>query len=413
MALVTELDVPFVDLFDPEVQTTLNEWLAGVRGDHWLVRTPLWYSVIDYEGVKALQGDRRLHTMGLQLLEMQGITDGDVYDRVSKSLLLLEGDDHTRLRRLVARAFTPRAVDRVRPRMREFLNRRLESVGPLGRCELMADIANAYPIAVICELVGAPREDWPLYSAWADQAFRVFNFDLTNDMPVIETAFREMGEHVEELVERKRSAPGDDLLSELIRVEDEGERLTREELVEMVGTLLLAGTDTTRNQLGLGVMLFAANPDQWARLRDDPSLVPQAVTEVLRFEPTAAATPRVVVEELEFRGVTFPAGTLVSLVSQSANRDPAVVSRPEQFDISADRGAFHPLTFGSGPHYCLGANLARAELEEAFLLLPQWLPDLELDGEPEMKPLLGLYGPRSMPIRYTPTTAPAEVSRAG
>jgi cytochrome P450 len=407
MALVTDMDVPFVDIFDPAAQASMNDWIAGVRDDHWLVRTPLWYSVIDYEGVKALQSDRRLHSMAVRAIELQGVTEGDLYDRVTKSLLALEGDDHTRLRRLVSRAFTPRAVDRVRPRMREFLERRLEAVAPNGACEFMADVANAYPIAVICELVGAPREDWPLYSAWADSAFRIFNFDAANAMPAVEAAFREMGEHVEALVERKRAAPADDLLSGLLAVEEEGDRLTREELVEMVGTILLAGTDTTRNQLGLGMMLFAAHPEQWARLGDDPSIVPHAVTEVLRFDPTAAATPRVVVEDFEFRGVTFPAGTLVSLVSSSANRDPAVVACPDQFDIELDRGSFHPLTFGGGHHYCLGANLARAELEEAFLLLPRWLPDLALDGEPEMKPYLGLYGPRSLPIRYTPTTAPA------
>lgn len=404
MPIVHDVDVPFVDVFTADAALfpeLVQQWFAE---DRWLVRTPLWYSVIEHDAVRELQKHPALHTMGVRLLEMQGVTEGDLHGRISRIILSLEGEEHTRVRRLVAKAFTPRSVERLRPMMREYLTARVDAVGPRGSCEVMADLAESFPIAVICELVGAPRADWPLFSAWAEQVFKQFNFNLQEDLPAIDQASREMDVYVEELVESRRGVPSGDLLSELIAVEEEGgDRLSHRELVDLVAALILAGTDTTRNQLGLALMQFCAHPEQWQRLADDPTLVPGAVEEVMRFDPTVAATPRVAMEDLEYRGVTFPAGTMVSLLTMSANRDPRVVACPDAFDISADREGWSHLAFGSGPHYCLGANLARAELQEALTVLPPRMRNLRLAGEPEMKPLIGIYGPRRLPVAFDPT----------
>lgn len=160
---------------------------------------------------------------------------------------------------------------------------------------------------MICELVAAPTEDWPKFSAWASQIFKMFNFNLAEDLPLIEAAITELEAYLEALIDQRRSSPGDDLLSELLAVEDEGDRLSHRELVDLVSALLLAGTDTTRNQLGLGMLHLARDPEQWRRPIGDPTLVPRAVEEILRFEPTVAATPRVTVEDVDYRGVCSPA----------------------------------------------------------------------------------------------------------
>jgi len=405
MPVVHDLDLPFVDIFDPDAAANLPTQLAGwFEEGHWVVRTPLWYSVIEHDAVRELQKHPDLHTLGVRLLEMQGVNEGYLHEASTRLILSLEGDDHTRIRRLAAKAFTPRAVEQFRPMMRTFLEQRLDAISAKGRCEFMADVAEAYPIAVICQLVGAPRADWPLFSAWAEQVFKQFNFNLGTDLPDIEQAAQEMETYLEELVAQRRANPGNDLLSELIAVEEtDGDRLTHRELLDLVSALLLAGTDTTRNQLGLAVMAFCEHPDQWQRLADDPRLVPGAVEEILRYQSTVAATPRVTVADVDYRGVTFPAGTMVALLTQAADHDPRVVTCPADLNIEADREGWSHLAFGSGPHYCLGANLARAELQEALTLLPARLPNVRLDGTPEMKPFLGIYGPRTLPIAFGPT----------
>lgn len=394
-------DLPLVDFLTPERRSDNHAVVQRLLSEgHWIVRSTLGVSVLAHDAVRELQKDPRLRTVGTRLFEMQGVHGGAPYERFARAILNLEGPEHTRLRRLVSRAFTPRAADRRRPMMRAWVDERAVALARRGGGDLMADLAEAYPIAVICELVGAPEEDWPRFSAWARDVFRLFELNLVEDLPVIEAAQDEVRAYVAGLVERRRREERrDDLLSELIDGEEEGDRLTNEELCDLVTTLLLAGTDTTRNQLGLAVLALARHPDQWERLVADPTLVPRAVEEVLRVEPTAAATPRVTTELVVYRDVAIPAGEFVSLVTGAANRDPAAVRCPMDFDVAADRGTWSPLTFGSGPHYCLGASLARAELQEALGVLVRRWRRFELASEPEMRSPIGLVGPRAVPLR--------------
>jgi cytochrome P450 len=168
----------------------------------------------------------------------------------------------------------------------------------------------------------------------------------------------------------------------------------------VVSSVLVGGVDTTQSQLAQGLRLFAEHPDQWRLLAADSSLAPRAVEEVLRFEPIAPLTGRILLEDVEHRGVTFPKDTLVFAAAVTANRDPEQYERSENFDITADRGRAQPLSFGAGPHFCLGANLAKAELEEAFAFLAQRMPDLELDGQPVYDTPLGVYGLLELPLRF-------------
>jgi cytochrome P450 len=221
-----------------------------------------------------------------------------------------------------------------------------------------------------------------------------------HERDAIERACEEFYEWAGALLERRKDDPSDDLISTLIAAEQEGDRLSDVECMNLVLNVLVGGVDTTQSQLAHAVRLLAANPDQWALLAERPELAPAAVEEVLRYEPITPFTARLLHEQVEYRDVTFPEGTVVMVCAFTGNRD-GVDGDPDAFDITADRGATKPLTFGAGIHYCLGANLARAELQEALRFLPARMPGLALDGEPELGTVHGIYGLDSLPIRWT------------
>jgi len=202
------------------------------------------------------------------------------------------------------------------------------------------------------------------------------------------------------LIDERRAAPRDDLLSDLIAAEDAGDRLDNRELQSMAQAVLLAGTDTTRNQLACAIALFARHPEQWHLLRENPDLAPQAVEEVMRYLGAVRGTVRVASEDIEYRDILFPQGSLIAASFVSANNDPDKYEKANAFDITRTASSPH-MTFGSGIHFCLGAALARAELQEAFVALAERLPDLRLDGEIQWKPInVGIWGPEVLPIAW-------------
>jgi cytochrome P450 len=332
--------------------------------------------------------------------QMAGIDLPAGQERRRNSILSMEGDEHGRLRRLVQPAFTPASANRLRPFMREVISELVDKVADTGRCELVADVCEPYPIPIVCELLGAPREDWKLFSAWATDIFKIFNQSLIEDMPAIERAGTELDRYVRAMVEERRKEPRDDLLSDLIAIEEEGDRLSTDEMVMLAEAVLMAGTDTTRNQLGCSVALFASHPEQWALLANHPELAPRAVEESMRYLGAVRATARFASEDLVYRDVLFPRHTIISATLAGANRDPNVFEVPESFDISLERENAQ-ITFGSGIHFCLGAALARAELQEALVILAQRMSGLALDGPVEWKPsTFGIWGPARLPLRF-------------
>ena len=213
-----------------------------------------------------------------------------------------------------------------------------------------------------------------------------------NERDAIERACAEFYEWAGALIERRKGEPGDDLISTLIAAEQEGDRLSDVECMNLVLNVLVGGVDTTQSQLAHAMRLFAANPEQWQLLGDRPELAPAAVEEVVRYEPITPFTARLTREEVTHRDVTFPAGSLILASAVTANRDPDAYEDPGGFDIHADRGRAKPLTFGAGPHFCLGANLARAELQEAFAFLAPRMRGMRLAEEPRYESPLGIYG---------------------
>src|SRR4051794_5975393 len=304
---VHELELPEINIFDADRAEALAAFEAA-REKHWLTRMPLGYAVTRYEDVVAILRDRRWHSAFASFSMLTGVDDEEFAARRQQSILAMEGPEHARLRRLVAGAFTPKSADRLRPFMREVVSGLIDQVAGDGRCELVHDICEPYPIPIICELLGAPKEDWKLFSQWATDIFRIFNNDIANDLPRIKAAGDELDEYVRAMVEERRSRPADDLLSDLIAAEEAGDKLSTDELVMLAEAVLMAGTDTTRNQLACSVALLTEYPDQWTMLAERPELGPRAVEESMRHLGAVRGTARVSSEDIEYKDVVFPQG---------------------------------------------------------------------------------------------------------
>lgn len=401
MALVSELELPSFDFMDASLRgDRFHYTMASLRERSWLAAGELGFFVLDREASEFILRSKKVKFPGLQVAEVFGVTEGPLYEEITRNILNIDGDDHRRLRNLVNPALTPRAVERYRSAMRGFIEQLFEKVAADGRCEFVDAIAKPYPALVIATVMGAPLEDAPRLYYWSNWIQRQFSADLADKRAEIEQAVVEFYEYVGALLERRRSDPGDDLVSRLLAAEHEGDRLSDVECVNLVLNVLIGGVDTSQSQLAHAVRLLAQHPEQWRLLAEDPSLAGRAVEEALRFEPIVPFTARIVMEEFDYRDVTFPAGTIVMISAFDGNRDPDMFGAPEEFDITADRERTKPMSFGAGIHYCLGANVARAELQEALAFLPGAMPGLALDGEPEFDSINGIYGLDRLPIRW-------------
>jgi cytochrome P450 len=400
--LVTELELPYLATIGLERQDAI-EAIKAARAEHWLARTDMGYSVMRLADVTAILRDKRFHSALSMIQRSPELADTEWAQSRGQSILTMEGDSHARLRRLVAPAFTPASANRLRPTMRTVVGELVDRVAAQGECDLVADVCEPYPIPIICELLGAPPQDWKLFSAWATDIFRIFNNNVLEDLPLIQRAGAELTEYVTEMITERRADPRDDLLSDLIAIEEEGDRLSTEEMTMLAQAVLMAGTDTTRNQLACSVALFSEHPDQWALLAERPELAPRAVEESMRYLGAVRGTARLASEDIVYRDVLFPTGTLVSTSLAGANRDPDAFDDPDVFDITRERGTAQ-MTFGAGIHFCMGAALARAELQEALPLLAQRMPGLTRDGDVEWKPsTFGIWGPARLPLRFEPS----------
>jgi cytochrome P450 len=406
---VDAIDTNKPTVFDADLPVIDYERAASPEEAHQLIRQarlqgpialgPHGPEVLSYELVRKVLRDPRFRMPKGIALAAQGITSGPVWDKATAGLLSRDGADHNRLRRLVSKAFTPRSTARLKDTIVECITELVDPVTGTGRCDVVADIARQYPIAIISGLLGAPRHDWQLFSDWADDIFKLLTWNVANDTPVIMAAFDELDAYIEDMIARRRHSLTDDLVSELIRAEDDGDRLTADELVMLAEGLLMAGTDTTRNQLSAAVQALCDHPEQWDLLAARPELAPQAVEELMRYNPVIFGTFRQSVEDVELDGVTVPAGTHLMVNTAAANRDPAAYDGPDRLDITRE-GPAGMLTFGGGIHYCLGAHLARAELAEALTVITRRLPNPRRSGPAPWKPLMGITGPTTLPIEF-------------
>jgi cytochrome P450 len=398
MTLVTELDLPAIDLGSDELAGDgYHRLLAKLRGQGWLASSSLAFIVLDREAGEFFLRSRQAEFPGREIADLFGVTSGPLREQIDANILNQQGDRHRRLRSLVGGAFTPRAADRWRPAMRDFLGQLWDRIVPATSCDFVAALAKPYPSLTIAAVLGAPDQDAPRLHEWSSLFQRQFDIRaLADGVADIERAVVELQDYVEQLLQQRRAEPGDDLITALLAAEDRGDRLSHAECVSLVLNVIAGGIDTTQAQLAHAMRLFAAHPEQWELLRDKPQLTGRAVEEVLRVEPITPFTARICTGQLEHRGVTFPAGTIVAICAERANRE-----QPggEDFDITAERDG-RLLTFGAGTHYCLGANLARAELEEALAFLAPRLPGLTGAGPAALGGVEGIYGIDELPLAW-------------
>ena len=366
--------------------------------DHWLVPR--------FADVNALLRDRRFGRTYHHLA-----TDPEMgrpeapewhapfWHLIRSGILDMEPPDHTRVRRLVSKAFTPKMVEGLRPRIRRLMDELADDVAGAGEVDLIEAIAEPLPVEVIAEMLGVPNEDRPLLRPWSAEICLMYELNPSDEYAHRAiAACNDFGEYLRELSRERRRQPKDDLISALAQVVDEGERLTEDELIGTCVLLLNAGHEATVNVTGNGWLALFRNPEQLELLRQEPDLTPRAIEELMRFDTPLQMFERWVLEDVEIDGMQVTKGSELGLVFGSANHDPKVFDRPDLLDISR-RDNPH-LAFGAGIHFCLGAPLARVEGQIALGELVRRFPKLQLaTDEPEYKENITLRGLKSLPLR--------------
>jgi cytochrome P450 len=400
-----ELELPLLDFEDPEVASNPFDAARSVARDSWVARVPAGYILVRHDECSAVAKDRRFRTPeGLGLIA-QGVTSDVVIRWASETLLGLDGEQHRRIRRLALPAFTPQKAEQLRGFSSALIRDVYQDAVKAGRGEVAA-LNNEFVVRVICKVLGFPDSDWALVSAWADAVNQVISVSVLEQIPRIEKAILELNEYTADQIADLRKNPVDSLGSALIAAEEEGDRLSHEELVALFETLLMAGAETTQNMLSLGMWLFARHPEPWSALATNPDLALAATEELLRFRPPFIGTARLATEDVELNGTVVRAGTQLILGLPGANFDRAVFESPELFDIhrfDGTRTAGH-LSFGIGMHFCLGAHLARVEMTEAFGYLPSVMRGMRVDpSDPNgvgWSSPFGVHGPIRLPLHW-------------
>ena len=401
---------PRVDLFDPTFKANPYPTYAELRSGAPVYRAELpdgrgvWL-VTRYDDVVAVLKDERFAKDWRSAMTPEQLAQippiPEVMRPLSENMLDKDPPDHERLRRLVSKAFTPRLIERMRPRVQEIADALLDAVEDKGGMDLIDDYAFPLPITVIAELLGVPVEDRNRFREWSNAAV---SGDTTQEYveKILLPHMQAFIDYLRALFEEKRENPKDDLISALVLAEEAGDKLSEDELLAMVFLLLIAGHETTVNLIGNGTLALLQNPDQLQKLKDDPSLIKPAIEELLRYDgPVETSTERFAREDVAIGDTVIPKGEMVMVVIAAADHDPARFPEPDTLDIA--RADNKHLAFGKGIHHCLGAPLARMEGQIALGTLLRRMPDLRLKGSPESltwRPGMVLRGLKGLPVEF-------------
>jgi cytochrome P450 len=318
----------------------------------------------------------------------------------ARNMLGSDPPQHSRLRRLVSRDFTPRRIRELEPRIREIAKELLDKVETTGSFDVMADLANVLPVTVIAEMLGVPPELNSTFKRWSDKIIGDGNNTPGNPpAPEVVRVVDELGDYFTAEIEKRRSNPGPDLVSALVAAHDEGDVMSAADLLSFITLLLVAGNETTTNLIGNGMLALGRNPDHFDALKRNPAMLPRAIEEMLRYDGPVQSTVRFTKEPVQLGGAEIPAGAFALMIVAAADRDPAQFKEPEKFDITRDPNDH--VAFGEGIHFCIGAPLARMEARIAFEAMLERFPRLRLK-DPAMKPVYkGSYflrGLESLPL---------------
>jgi cytochrome P450 len=367
-------------------------WVAQV--DEGLV------SVLTHERVRELLADGRLHSNFPEFMRAFGITDGPFYDWMARSPLNREGADHHRWRQLMSRSFTPRSVERLRPFLKDAAHELIDGFAARGSCDFVAEFADAYPSLGLCELIGVPKEDRDRFRGWANTIGLGFSpISLATRIGEVDEALTQLLAYTGTLAAARRAEPRDDLVTRIAQAADEEGGWTEEEVRGAIAGLVFAGHETTKNQLGWTVAVLAERPRVWNAVADGSLAVADVIEEVLRYRSAATNVGRTTAEPVEYDGERFEAGTRVLLSLWSADNDEAAYPKPKEIAPAENAEAPH-VAFGHGAHHCLGAALARAELQEALAALTSRLECPTLGEGAVWKPPVGITGPERLPIAF-------------
>jgi cytochrome P450 len=412
MVTTARADLPQLAVTDPVFWGDPHAAVREARRRSPVACTPYGSLVLlRYDDCLQALADDRLVNDYDSLLTRNGITDGPLWDWWKLAMLNNNAPVHTRLRSLVSRAFTPRAVGRADALVRELTTATLAAASTRdGRIELVHELCEPMPLTIICDLIGVPRDDVPEFRRWVADLGLMFSERISaDDRAKAEEAMVALGAYIDAHADRRRAARdrGDDLFAALVASSEDGDRLSRRELVAMVVNLLFGALDTTRGALSLMVALLVQRPELLDELRARPELVPYAVEELLRVEPPVGELSRVAREDLQICGVDVTAGSLVSMSVLAANRDPERFADPDAVVLRRFEVGECPsvLSFGRGVHHCLGSSLARLELRAALATLVESCRSIELDGDaPRYVPFLRVRCIERLPLVLTPRT---------
>lgn len=399
MTQITEgTQIPYFNIADPSFAMQSEE-VRRARDESWIAKTNYGYAVLRHAEVGALLRSKSLSQGSAQWPEHHGVHSGSFYAWWSRNLLVLEGTEHTRIRRLLNPAFSPARARKLKGRFQELADELVTEIQGKGSVEFVEEFAAPYATRALCIMLGLPEEHWKFIADRADTIGLALSVNIQEEIDKIDGAVNELYEFVETLIEERRENPADDVISTLVSKSHDSDSLSAEELRNAIVLMLFGGMDTTRNQLGLAIQTFMHNPGEWEKLAADPSLVDRALEEVLRVNPTTRWVTREAVEDFEYQGIEFTAGTTVHLFTASSGTDVEAFPDPEIDIGETDRKAH--FTFGGGKHQCIGQHIAKADMSVALATLAAAITDIQLDGADEWLPDSGNTGPVRLPIRFT------------
>ncbi len=409
MSLSVNEMLGLANLKHPEVRANPYPFYAQLRSQdpvHWDEELGFWVLTRYADIALVYQDPRFSRAQGLRsgyerLPESEQVIAEPVYHCFSKTMFYSDPPYHTHLRGLVNKAFTPTAVEQMHPHVQRTVDKLLDALPRNGEMDFIRDFAYPLPILVIAQMLGLPAEERGQFKKWSDDLFAILG-SVPHSPELMEGAARSLTaltDYIIELSESRRIRPGDDLLTALVEAQENGEKLTQEELVANMVILLSAGHETTINLIGNGLLALLKNPDQMQKLRNEPELVASAVEEMMRYDNPVQIAYRSAAEDVELGGKHIRAGQLVNSVLAAGNRDPERFSEPDRFAITRDEG--RNLGFGLGIHFCLGAPLVRLEAQTAFSALLQRFPKLSLATEElEWQEHPIFRGVKSLPVEF-------------
>lgn len=400
---IVDTELPYLDIAAPDFAMS-SEAVRDARERSWVAKTNYGYGILRYAEVTELLKHPSLNQGSAKWPEHHGVHSGIFYDWWSKNLLVLEGEEHHRIRRLLNPAFSPTVARRLEPQFAEIAAELIDTVSAKAQAgdpiDFVADFSEPFATRALCAMMGLPHEHWPFIADRANTVGFALSVTIKEDIERVDQAVQELYDFVDTLIAERKATPGEDVVSRLVQFSVDGDKLSDAELRNAIVLMLFGGMDTTRNQLGLVLQTYMRHPEQWEKLAANPAeLAKPALEEALRVNPTTRWVTREANEDFEYQGLTLPQGTTVHLFTMSSGTDPAAYPDPD-IDIEATDRKPHQ-TFGGGVHHCLGHYIARADMSVALPMLAQAFTNISCPGGDVWLPDSGNHGPLKLPITLT------------